>query len=136
MQLPTAETNTYSPTLSLHDALPLFTGPSSDTLAARLDGVWVKRDGFLHDVNNDRDINNRDRYFLRGQLLFEPTDALSVRLIADYTSREEECCGATYVGPSVNSYIGNLNNPSNLPYPPGTPVGNEDRKSTRLNSSP
>ena len=59
------------------------TGPISDTLAARLDGVWVKRDGFLHDVNNDRDINNRDRYFLRGQLLFEPTDALSVRLIAD-----------------------------------------------------
>ena len=102
------------------------TGPISDTLAARLDGVWVKRDGFLHDVNNDRDINNRDRYFLRGQLLFEPTDALSVRLIADYTSREEECCGATYVGPSVNSYIGNLNNPSNLPYPPGTPVGNDE----------
>ncbi|SBV34868.1 TonB-dependent receptor [uncultured Sphingopyxis sp.] len=102
------------------------TGPISDTLAARLDGVWVKRDGFLHDVNNDRDINNRDRYFLRGQLLFEPTDALSVRLIADYTSRDEECCGATYVGPSVNPYIGNLNNPSNLPYPPGTPIGDNE----------
>src|SRR3546814_8784166 len=40
------------------------TGPISDTLAARIAGVWVKRDGFLHDVNNDRDINNRDRYFL------------------------------------------------------------------------
>src|SRR3546814_16747907 len=66
------------------------TGLISYTLAARIDGVWVKRDGFLHDVNNDRDINNRDRYFLRGQLLFETTDALSVRLIADYTSREEE----------------------------------------------
>jgi len=98
------------------------TGPISDTLAARIDGVWVKRDGFLHDVNNDRDINNRDRYFLRGQLLFEPTDALSVRLIADYTSREEECCGATYVGPSVNSYIGDLNTPS--PTGAATPTSN------------
>ncbi|AJA11553.1 TonB-dependent receptor [Sphingopyxis fribergensis] len=88
------------------------TGPISDTLAARLDGVWVKRDGFYNDTANDRDINNRDRYFLRGQLLFEPTDALSVRLIADYTSRDEECCAATYVGPTVNQYIGNLNTPT------------------------
>ncbi len=90
------------------------TGPITDTLAARLDGVWVKRDGFYNDTANNRDINNRDRYFLRGQLLFEPTDALSVRLIADYTSRDEECCAATYVGPSVNQYIGNLNNPSTV----------------------
>ncbi len=88
------------------------TGPISDTLAARIDGVWVKRDGFLRDANNNRDVNNRDRYFVRGQLLFEPTDALSIRLIADYTSRDEECCGATYVGPTVNPTIGNLNTPS------------------------
>ncbi|WP_152998659.1 TonB-dependent receptor [Sphingopyxis sp. H115] len=94
------------------------TGPIGDTLAARLDGVWVKRDGFYNDVNNDRDVNNRDRYFLRGQLLFEPTDALSVRLIADYTYRDEECCAATYVGPTVNPFIGNLNTPS----PTGTPT--------------
>ena len=95
------------------------TGPISDTLAARLDGVWVKRDGFYNDAANDRDVNNRDRYFLRGQLLFEPTDALSVRLIADYTYRNEECCAATYVGPSVNPYIGNLNNPG-VPASPTT----------------
>ena len=43
------------------------TGPITDTLAARLDGVWVKRDGFYNDTANDRDVNNRDRYFLRGQ---------------------------------------------------------------------
>ena len=88
------------------------TGPISDTLAARIDGVWVKRDGFYNDVNNNTDINNRDRYFLRGQLLFEPTDALSLRLIADYTNRDERCCAAIYVDNSVNPYIGNLNNPS------------------------
>ncbi len=87
------------------------TGPISDTLAARLDGVWVKRDGFYRDTTNNTDVNDRDRYFLRGQLLFEPTDALSVRLIADYTYRNEKCCAATYVDNSVNPYIGNLNNP-------------------------
>lgn len=102
------------------------TGPISDKLAARIDGVWVKRDGFLRDTTNNTDVNNRDRYFLRGQLLFEPTDALSIRLIADYTFRDEKCCGATYIDRSVNPYIGNLNNPS-TPLsvgPGGTPQPN------------
>ncbi len=101
------------------------TGPIGDTLAARLDGVWVKRDGFYNDTANNRDINNRDRYFLRGQLLFEPTDALSVRLIADYTYRDEECCAATYIDSSVNPYIGNLNNP-------GVPASDTTNNITRV----
>ncbi|WP_338424153.1 TonB-dependent receptor [Sphingopyxis kveilinensis] len=101
------------------------TGPIGETLAARLDGVWVKRDGFYNDTANNRDVNNRDRYFLRGQLLFEPTDALSIRLIADYTSRDEECCAATYIDSSVNPYIGNLNNP-------GVPASNTTNNITRV----
>jgi outer membrane receptor protein involved in Fe transport len=88
------------------------TGPISDQVAFRVDGVNVKRDGFYRDDQNGRDVNNRNRYFLRGQLLFQPTDALTVRLIADYTSRKEECCAATYVDGSVNPFIGDLNNPS------------------------
>ena len=89
-----------------------ITGPLSDKLAARLDGVYVRRDGFLKDVNNNTDVNNRDRYFIRGQLLFEPTADFTVRLIGDYTFRKERCCGASYVDASVNPYIGNLNNAS------------------------
>jgi outer membrane receptor protein involved in Fe transport len=77
------------------------TGPVSDTLALSLDGVWVKRDGFndLVDTSGNKigDTNDRDRYFLRGQALYEPTDALSIRIIGDYTHRNESCCGAAYV---------------------------------------
>ncbi|QNM84022.1 TonB-dependent receptor [Sphingomonas sabuli] len=73
------------------------TGPVADSVAARIDGVWMKRDGFLDDVISGRDVNDRNRWLLRGQLLFEPTDDLSVRIIADYTKRREECCGATYL---------------------------------------
>ena len=86
-----------------------LTGPISQTLAARIDGVYVHRDGFYHDVTNDVDVNNRERYFLRGQLLWEPTNDLSFRLIGDYTHRTERCCGATYVDRTVNPYIGDLN---------------------------
>ena len=89
-----------------------ITGPLSDSLAARIDGIYVKRDGFYNDTANNTDINDRDRVFVRGQLLFEPTEALSIRLIADYTYRDEKCCAATYVDSSVNPFIGNLNNPS------------------------
>ncbi|MBX9898610.1 MAG: TonB-dependent receptor [Qipengyuania sp.] len=89
-----------------------ITGPLTETIAARLDGIWVKRDGFYQDTTNNTDVNDRNRYFVRGQLLFEPTDDISFRLIGDYTFREEKCCAATYVGSSVNPFIGNLNNPS------------------------
>ncbi|MEO8546807.1 MAG: TonB-dependent receptor [Sphingomicrobium sp.] len=73
------------------------TGPVSDSVALRLDGVYMKRDGFLHDVISGRDLNNRDRWLLRGQVLFQPNDNLSFRLIADYAKRNEECCGAAYL---------------------------------------
>lgn len=87
------------------------TGPITETIAARFDGVYVKRDGFYNDVNNDTDVNNRNRYFVRGQLLFEPSDTFSARLIGDYTNRKERCCGAVYVGRDVNPYVGDLNEP-------------------------
>ncbi len=77
------------------------TGPISEKIAARLDGVYFKRDGFLKDAVSGRRINNRDRYLVRGQMLFEPSDALSFRLIGDYAKRNEECCGATFL-PSRN----------------------------------
>ena len=65
-----------------------ITGPLTETIAARLDGIWVKRDGFYQDTTNNTDVNDRNRYFVRGQLLFEPTDDISFRLIGDYTFRE------------------------------------------------
>lgn len=89
-----------------------ITGPITEKIAARVDGVYVRRDGFLADTANNIDVNNRNRFFVRGQLLIEPTDAITVRLIGDYTYRKERCCGAIYVDGSVNPFIGNLNNPS------------------------
>lgn len=74
-----------------------ITGPLSDTIAARVDGVYFKRDGFYNDVNNDTTVNNRDRYLVRGQLLFEPSDTLSFRLVGDYSKKDEACCAATFV---------------------------------------
>jgi iron complex outermembrane recepter protein len=77
------------------------TGPISEQLAFRLDGLYAKRDGFYNDVNTGRDINNRDRYLVRGQLLFQPSSDLSIRLIGDYSHRKEDCCAAVYATADV-----------------------------------
>jgi len=100
-----------------------ITAPLSETISTRLDGVFVKRDGFYFDPANNTDVNDRNRFFVRGQVLIEPNDALSIRLIADYTYRDEKCCAATYVDGSVNPFIGALNNPS-TPLTPLSPNGN------------
>ena len=53
-----------------------------------------ERDGFIEDANDDRTYNNRDRLFLRGQLMYEPNADTSYRLIVDHTTRDEVCCAA------------------------------------------
>ncbi len=62
--------------------------------SARLDAVFFQRDGFLDDLNYDRSFNDRDRTFVRGQLVFEPSDTVRLRLIGDYSDRDEICCAA------------------------------------------
>ena len=71
--------------------------PLSDSIAVRLDGVFQKRDGFLKDVISGDRVNDRNRWLLRGQLLYQPSDNLSVRIIGDYAKRNEECCASVYL---------------------------------------
>ena len=71
------------------------TGPIlGDSLAFSLSGTMNRRDGFAENLFNGDDLNDRDRSSVRGQLLFEPTDNFSARVIADYDLLEEACCYA------------------------------------------
>ena len=93
-----------------------ITGPITTTLAASLDAVYVRRDGFYNVVSpaggTEGDVNDRNRFFTRAQLLFEPNDRLSVRIIGDYTHRDESCCGAVYLNNAVQPLIGLLDDPA------------------------
>lgn len=68
----------------------------TDNLAAGLDFTYTERDGFFDDVSSGEEYNTRDRFGLRAQLLYEPSDELDIRLIADYSERDENCCAAVY----------------------------------------
>lgn len=78
------------------------------------------RDG-VTDVNTgegprvETEDGDRNFHTLRGQLLIEPNDKLSINFIADYSSREENCCvgvteerSATGAGPAsiINALAG------------------------------
>ena len=69
------------------------TGPLSENFAFSVAGGINKRDGYLTDIGTGNDVNSRDRWFARGQLLFDNADALKVRIIADYDKIDENCCG-------------------------------------------
>ncbi len=77
-------------------------GGLSETVAGKLETILYQRDGFYEDVNSGYELNNRDRFFLRGQLLIEPQDNMSLRLIADYTKQQEDCCGAVFATDEVS----------------------------------
>lgn len=70
-----------------------------DTLAFRLDGVFNARDGFIDNRTSEdaEAVNDRNRYDVRGQLLWEPSGATSVRLIADFGEIDEACCAAPFL---------------------------------------
>lgn len=98
-----------------------FTGPITDTLAFAFAGNYNRRDGYIRDVALGVDVNDRNRYGLRGQLLFQPNADLKFRLIADYDRIEENCCAVGNVvnGPTgavVGLVGGNLDRANPLSY--------------------
>lgn len=90
------------------------TGPLiADRVALRLSANYNKRDGFLTNLLDGKDINNRDRFSVRGQLLADPSDNIQVRIIVDYAETDERCCSATTFvnGPVANVFAGFLGLP-------------------------
>ena len=73
------------------------TGPLGPTLAGRLYAATRQRDGFYDVLRGDgpraeADDQNQNFWTVRGQLLFQPSNTVDIRFIADYTKREEYCC--------------------------------------------
>jgi iron complex outermembrane receptor protein len=72
--------------------------PISNTLAVRLSGLMTRRDGVLTNVrqagHKQNDIGNQA---VRGQLLFKPSDAFQLRVIADFANFQNECCTQVFL---------------------------------------
>ncbi len=102
------------------------TGPLSDTLAFRLYAARRVRNGFYDVDTGDgprtlTDDANQDFGTVRGQLLWLPNDNTSVRVIADYSKRDEYCCVGVQVrtGPTYPFIDAMSNGTGQRPPAPG-----------------
>src|SRR5210317_176277 len=70
-----------------------ITGPLSDTFGWSLSGNYNQRDGYFTNLETGTDFNELNRWGVRGQLLWAPSDNFEARLIADMDEIDEVCCG-------------------------------------------
>lgn len=70
------------------------TGPLSENTAYRFEVGGTSGQGTMREVNTLKELNNRNRWFTRGQIFSEFGDDATFRLIADYGETDEKCCAA------------------------------------------
>lgn len=66
-------------------------------MGVRLSGAYRKRDGIITSSTSGAESGDRDRFILRGQVAWEPTADISLRIIGDYAESDENCCTAVIV---------------------------------------
>ncbi|MEN8723572.1 MAG: TonB-dependent receptor [Alphaproteobacteria bacterium] len=104
----------------------LTSGPlDDDRFAISLAGSMRDTEGILTDVGTGQDLNDRDRYTLRAQIIGNLDENTELRFIADYTESEDRCCaapakfyggtgiaiaqaGGTLVGTNIGALAGNV----------------------------
>ena len=68
-----------------------YNTPVGERSAVRIAGLWAEQDGFIEDPNGG-DYNEKAPRALKAQWLFEPSDTFSLRVIADWSESETNCC--------------------------------------------
>ncbi|WP_146740146.1 TonB-dependent receptor [Hyphomonas adhaerens] len=64
-----------------------------DKFAVRLSGAYRTRDGLVESTTG-AESHTRDRWMVRGQALWQITPDAKLRVIADYSDADEQCCDA------------------------------------------
>ncbi len=60
----------------------------SDSVAGRAAVYYRKHDGYSQNTLLDERLDDQDSYAVRGSLLFQPTDALDIHVVADFSHNE------------------------------------------------
>ena len=70
-----------------------ISGPMSETVGFSLSASVNQRDGYYENLAGGDALGELDRWGVRGQLLFVPSDSTEIRFIADMEEIDEACCG-------------------------------------------
>jgi iron complex outermembrane recepter protein len=68
-----------------------------DTMAFRISGLSTRREGVIRNVRTGQNHNGIGNQAVRGQLLFKPSEAFQLRLTADFSNFEANCCTQVYL---------------------------------------
>lgn len=71
----------------------LFESAISDELTYDISGSYNKRDGYFTNLVSGNDLNERNRWNIRSQFVYAPTESSEFRVIADFSEMDEACCG-------------------------------------------
>uniref|UniRef100_UPI0035CA3764 TonB-dependent receptor n=1 Tax=uncultured Sphingomonas sp. TaxID=158754 RepID=UPI0035CA3764 len=71
-------------------------GPITDKLAIRLSTSATTRDGTIDNVTSKTDLQRQRNVGFRGQVLYKPTDSLSLTLAGDFNVQNPLCCVQYY----------------------------------------
>jgi iron complex outermembrane receptor protein len=77
-----------------------ISGPLNDDVSASLTMFKSSFDGHITNVFNNEKVNGYDRWGGRAQVDFHPSDDFDVRLTAEYTEANDDCCADLEVLPS------------------------------------
>lgn len=93
----------------------------AETVAFSLGGSINQRDGYYDNLLTNTAQNDRDRWGVRAQVLMEPSDDLSIRVIGDIDQINEVCCGVGNIvaGPTADIITGG--GVLGLVFPPNSP---------------
>ena len=86
-------------------------GPVGRTVSARLSALARSRDGSTYNLYRQKDMNGVDQSAARGQLLFEPTDRLSILAILGFADKGDnwKCCAPDALfGPASSAFVAAL----------------------------
>ena len=76
--------------------------PFSDKLAARVTGFYSKYDGNIYNDALGRRVNGYERYGVRGILVAEPSDTVTLTAIGDWRKSNDDCCAEVIGAPARN----------------------------------
>ena len=69
----------------------------ADKIAFRLSGLATRRDGVIRNVVTQQDHNGIGNQAVRGQLLIKPSTSMQVRISADFSNFNSDCCTQVYL---------------------------------------
>ncbi|MFP5454036.1 TonB-dependent receptor [Rhizorhabdus sp.] len=66
--------------------------PLGEDLAARFTGFYGEYDGNIRNLTTGNHVNGYKHRGVRGQVLYNPSDALRIYVAADYYKNDDDCC--------------------------------------------